>query len=167
MDTEVRPDMHSCVAQCCASATQAKDRFLRTFDFVPAEKLNWAPNENSRSALQLAAHCALGNYAFAKAIRGEAFQFPDGVTDFHAFMRSEENKYTDRGEVVKMLEDSTSEAVSALQSMTPERFETTPDSPFGAMPMAFWMSLPGIHMQAHASQVDYLETCWCDFENHF
>jgi hypothetical protein len=167
MDTAVKPDMHSCVAQCCASAEEAKSRFLKTFEFVPADKLNWSPNEHGRSALQLAAHCALANYAFAEAIRGDALKFPDGVTDFHAFMRSEENKHTDREAVVKMLEDSTRVAVQALQSMTPDRFGSIPDSPFGPMPMAFWMSLPGMHMQAHASQVDYLQTCWRDFENHF
>ena len=35
------------------------------------------------------------------------------------------------------------------------------------MPMTFLMNLPGIHANAHAAQIDYLQTCWGDQEVHF
>ena len=50
--------------------------------------------------------------------------------------------------------------------MTAERFATSPNSPFGPMPMAFWVNLPGMHMGSHASQIDYLQTIWGDLVDH-
>jgi len=50
--------------------------------------------------------------------------------------------------------------------MTAERFATSPNSPMGAFPMAFWASLPGLHMSGHATQIDYLQTIWGDLADH-
>ena len=58
------------------------------------------------------------------------------------------------------------EVLAALDSVTPARAETVPDSPFGQMPFAFWMEVPANHTVAHARQLDYLQTIWGDLQDH-
>ena len=72
----------------------------------------------------------------------------------------------DRAEAVRQLQASCEEVVAALATMTAERFATSPNSPFGPLPMASWVNLPGMHMGNHASQIDYLQTIWGDLVDH-
>ena len=32
--------------------------------------------------------------------------------------------------------------------------------------MSTWVNLPGMHMDNHAAQIDYLQTIWGDLANH-
>jgi hypothetical protein len=167
MQTQVKPNLEEVIANAKAETEKAKNYLLNTFSFVPDDKLNWSPAPGARSALQLVAHCGMANQAFVGPIKGEDIFFPDGVTDIRGWMREGEAAITDRGQAVKLLEESTAAAIAAIDSVTPELLEHSPNSPFGPMPVPFWMGLLAIHMNAHACQIDYLQTIWGDFDDHF
>lgn len=160
-------EIQAYVDKCVSDAEESCAYFVKTLSFVPDEKLNYSPSDSARSALQLAAHVALSNGVFAGFIRGENVEFPGDIEDFREWQRMQEASFDDRTVVVDLLKHNTAEAVEAMRAMTPDLFATSPVSPFGAMPMAFWMNLVSMHMNVHASQVDYLQTIWGDLDDHF
>lgn len=167
MQTETRPILNDIKANAVKEAQEACDYLLKTFSFVPDDKLNWSPSESARSALQLVAHCALANKAFASIIRGEDIPVPADMSDFRGIMRSMEAEITDRNAAADLVKTSTATFIEAVGEVTEETFTSSPNSPFGPMPMPFWMTLAGMHMKAHACQLDYLQTIWGDVEDHF
>lgn len=168
MDTATRPDLGTFKATAQKDAQEGCDYLLKTFSFVKDENLNWVPSESARSALQMVVHCANANHAFASIVRGDEVNLPpEALADFRKFQRDMEAAVTDRDTAVQMLNDTTREVIDAIGTVDEEAFATSPSSPFGPMPMAFWMTLSGMHMKAHACQIDYLQTIWGDLEDHF
>ncbi len=140
---------------------------LNTFSFVPDDKLTWSPSSTSKSALRIVAHCAVSNYGISNAIRGE--EMPEGV-DMPAMMKMMEEKelaITTREQAIAAVNESLEIVMTALDTVTDERIGGTSDSPFGAMPMMFWIFLPGNHIGGHAYQIDFLQTIWGDNDFHF
>lgn len=166
METITKPNITDLIEQSKQNAEMAKSRLLRTFEFVPDDKLTWSPAESSKHALRIVAHCGVTNNIFATILRGEELPVPASAEEAVAQVGSMEKSITDRQSAVKLIEDSTNAVVQALSHVTPERMDTSPMSPFGPFPMAFWMALPAIHMGNHAGQIDYLQTIWDDQEFH-
>jgi hypothetical protein len=154
------------VADCQTRVKAAVERLLKTFSFVPDNKLSWSPAKTSRTPLAIVAHCCMSNRLFAKVLRGETISPMPTPAQMHESARQFEATIRDRAEAVRQLQASREEIVAALATMTAERFATSPDSPFGAMPMAFWAALPSLHMGNHACQIDYLQTIWGDLVDH-
>lgn len=157
--------MSQVVEQARQSAIQGKDRLLKTLSFVPEDKVKWSPSATAKSALRIAAHCAITNHAFATWIRGQKLSVST-VEEAIAFIDAEEKKITERDQAVRLIEESAKLVDSALGALTPDRIGTQVDTPFGPFPMTFIMFLPGLHMQNHASQIDYLQTIWGDMDDH-
>jgi uncharacterized damage-inducible protein DinB len=166
METLTTPGLSELIAQAKQGAQDAREQLLRTFAFVPEEKLKWSPSPSARTALQIVSHCGMANYAFATILRGEEMPMPASPAEANAQIRAAGSDVATREEAVALVENSTVEVLQALDQVTAEMLETTPQSPFGPFPFAFWMQLPGEHMKAHAPQIDYLQTIWGDLENH-
>lgn len=167
MQTETRPALNDIKANAAKEAQEACDYLLKTFSFVSDDKMNWSPAESARSALQLVVHCGLSNKAFASIMRGEDIPLPSDLSDFRGLLRGFEAEVTDRNAAVALVKETTQTAIDAINEVTEETFASSPASPFGPMPMPFWMTLSGMHMKAHACQLDYLQTIWGDVEDHF
>jgi hypothetical protein len=99
-------------------------------------------------------------------LRGEALPQLSTPEQGEAMSRQFEATLTERADAERQLEASCAEVVAALGTMTAERFATSPDSPFGAFPMAFWMNLPALHQDSHTAQLEYLQTIWGDLAHH-
>jgi len=155
------------IADCQNRTKMAHDRLVKTFGFVPDDKLSWSLSETARSPLAIVAHCILANQMLATVVRGEQMSSTPTPEEAEAASRQFESTMTDRADAVRQLEASCEEAVAALGTMTTERFASSPDSPFGAFPMPFWMNLPAMHMNNHASQIDYIQTAWGDQVDHW
>jgi len=155
------------VADCQERTKMSAERLVKTFGFVPDETLTWSPSETARSSLAIVAHCILANRRIATAIRGESVSSMPTAEEVEAASRQFEETITDRAEAVRQLRASCAEVVDAIGTMTPERLATSPDSPFSAYPMRFWMNLPDMHMGNHASQIDYLQTIWGDLADRW
>lgn len=167
MQTEVKPDLEALKANACKEAIEASEYLLKVFSFVSDEKMNWSPSPSSRSALQLVVHCGQGNNAFASIMRCEDMPVPADMSDFRGILRGMEAQVTDRNAAIELVRASTKTVTEAINEVTEETFASSPTSPFGPMPMPFWMTLAGMHMKAHACQLDYLQTIWGDVEDHF
>lgn len=157
--------MSELIEQCKQSAQRGKSQFLNTFAYVPDDKLTWSPSPTAKSALRVAAHVGITNQAFAGILRGE--RMPG--TSFEELierMNAAEQGVTSREQAVRLIEESTAAVLASLDSMTPEAVGSMVETPVVNAPMTFFMSLPGLHMSAHAAQVDYLQTIWGDLEMH-
>ena len=154
------------IAQCQERTQRGAERLLKTFSFVPDDKVAWSPAKTARTPLAILAHCCMTNRMFAKVIRGEAMTPMPSHEEIGALSQQFEATIRDRAEAVRQMESSRDEVVAALASLTAERFATTPESPFGPRPMSLWVSMPGLHMGSHAAQIDYLQTIWGDMVGH-
>lgn len=166
MATTAKTGLKKTVADCQASARAAAERLLKTFSFVPDNKVNWSPSPTARTSLAVVAHCCMANRMFAKVFRGEPMSPMPTLEEIRALSQKFEATVRDRADAVRQLEASCDEAVAALATMTAERFATSPNSPGGSLPMAVWVNLPSMHMGNHASQIDYLQTIWGDVADH-
>lgn len=159
-------DMASQIGQAKESAQNSSAGLLATLAFVPDDKLKWSPSDTARSALWIAGHCAQANEAFARGIRGDAMQAPSDPEEFARMVYLAGKDTASREEAVAKIESSTAGVLAALDGLTPERFASAIDFPFGQIPVPFWVTLSGLHMMGHAQQINYLQTIWGDLKDH-
>ena len=155
------------IAQAKMLAETGRDRILKTFKAVPDDKLTWSPAETSKSSLAIAAHCGMTNQFFSRLIRGEAVEMPASVEEVDAHMKEAIAGVKTRRQAEELITDSSAAVVAALDTVTTERLQSTVNLPFGPMPMAVIVNIPGAHMTSHAAQLDYLQTMWGDLQNHW
>ena len=157
--------MKDIVTLCKEQVMSAMNGFLHTLSFVPADKLTWSPTPTAKNALQIAAHCAGYSGAFAGIIT--AGKFPANVEDFLRPIRSAIQSITTVEQAEAVLRKGTAETVAALDTVTPEQIDSIIDSPgLGQTPFTFFMTIPARHLNDHAAQIDFLQTCWDDQEVH-
>ncbi|GEM_PF-483977 len=159
-------DMASQIVQAKAAAKRASADLLNTLSFVPDDKLGWSPSGSARSALWIVGHCAQANQAFTRGIRGDAMEMPSTAEEFSRMIYQAGRDTKTREEAVERIESSTASLLYALDGLTEARFGESIPMPFGAMPIPFWITLPGLHMSGHARQIDYLQTVWGDLQDH-
>ena len=158
-------DFASQIAGTKDEVAKASEGLLKTFAFVPDDKLGWSPSETARSPLWIVGHCAAANDAFARGIRGEAFP-PMSMEEFGRMVWLAGKDTKTRDEAAKALEDSTAGVLAALDALTEDRMGAAVQSPFGPIPVAYWMTFAGGHMMGHSNQVEYIQTIWGDHQPH-
>ena len=160
--------MDSSVASCKELAVEGMEEFLKTFSFVPDDKLTWTPTPTSKSAIRIAAHTALYAGRFARMLVTRKLPVSDNLAAWIAQRDAEEIAITNRADIEAIFRQGTEEVLAALDSLTPELIAAPLDFGIGfTPPMTFLMNLPGTHALSHAAQIDYLQTCWDDQEVHF
>lgn len=157
--------MKEAMEPCKQAAQFAVQQFLKTFSFVPDDKLNWAPAPTAKTALRVAAHVGLGLGAFTMMLRGE--QMPKGTPEeLTARFEAAESQITAREQAVALIEANLATVLAALDEMTPERLESVVETPFGSMCMRQIIFVPAMHSASHAAQIDYLQSIWGDTAFH-
>ena len=163
MPTATAPEI---VAQTLAGLDRSTERLLRLLSAVPDDKLSWQPSSTARSALALVAHCGLVNRAFASLIAGRMrVPMPPPEAFAAEFQRAEAEIVTREG-AIALLNDSAAELREVLNAVDAETLDSTPDSPFGPLPMTFWLDQCASHPAGHARQLEYLQTIWGDLDPH-
>lgn len=150
-----------CLSQVCQKDAQnGMESFLKSFSYVPDEKLTWQPTPTAKSALQIAAHVAVTARNFARFLTARSIK----LDDLDAFLeenRTAEAAITSREEAIALFRHHTEHIIEVLGSYTSEDAQITVDSGQGwNMPITYLMKLPGIHAHCHMGQIDYLQTCW-------
>jgi hypothetical protein len=142
--------------------------FLKTFSFIPDDKLDWTPSPSAKSALRIAAHTAVTAGNFAKMIRDRKLPMGEEIPVLVEQTETAEKMVTSRAEVEALFRKNTDEVLAALDTLDPDAIRMILDSSLGwTMPMTFLMGLPGMHAMCHAGQIDFLQTCWGDQVVHF
>ena len=158
-------ERHPAAERAKQDAQMCLGRLLKTFSFVPDDKLTWAPEPTCKSALQIVAHCAVANGMFTTIISTGGF--PDGpIEELFAAGAAAEAAITTRGAAIAAVEASVAEVVAAIESVPAEKVDADVVTPFMTAPMAFFMNIPGRHLDNHAAQIDFLQTCWGDMDWH-
>ncbi|MCA1595133.1 MAG: DinB family protein [Chloroflexi bacterium] len=156
--------MDDVISLCKERAMQAMEHFLNILSFVPEDRLTWSPAPTAKSALQIAAHCAGYSGGFAGVI--SAGKFPSNVEAFLGPIHSATNSITTLEQAETMLRAGIAATIAALDTVRPEQIGATIETPQGQTPFTFFMTVPAFHLDGHAGQIDYLQTCWDDQEVH-
>jgi len=159
-------EIHPLVAQAKQETEDCRAYLLNTFSFVPEGKLTWSPAETCKNAIQIVAHCAVCNDMFAERIK--RVPWPDvPLSEFLANRGRLEAEITTREAAIQALEDSCAKVQAALDAMSQDDVDSVVETPAFSRPMTFFMFLPAKHMDGHACQIDFLQTCWGDMVVHF
>ena len=154
------------VAQAKAHVQAGSARLAQLFSHVEDEKLTWSPSESARSALRLVAHCAITNQFFADIISGHLPEQMPSPGEFEADLHAREAQIASREEALDLLSETTSQLCRTIEGVSEETIVSQCRSPFGTLPMAFWLQESGQHLAVHAGQLAYLQTIWGDLDNH-
>jgi uncharacterized damage-inducible protein DinB len=128
--------------------------FLKAARVVPAEKQNWKPMPNGKSAQEILAHLGMANYFFAALLRGSAPPEVKNATNYE--------------EALKLFEASKSQLAQAIRSVDPATFNEKRTMPWGEeRTLKDLITSPMPHMAYHWGQIAYLQTLWGDTENRF
>ncbi len=139
---------------------------LSTLAAVPDDKLGHSPSATAKPALQLAAHIAVTNQAFASMLRGETM--PEmTLPELIGHMDNAEKAMATRDEVVSAVKATTADLAAAIDGVKPEDISREIPTPFGTLSVPFLLQLCATHAMCHAAQIDYLQTTWGDMEMHF
>jgi hypothetical protein len=160
------PATEGLIAQAKEATVKAKTGLLAMFEAVPEDRLNWSPSPTARTPLWLVAHCGAANHAFDTILRGEPLQLPQDPKEQAAMIRAGGQDVTTRAEAIRSVEDSTAAILQALDAVTDEQAQSVPDSPLGAIPYTFWMTVPSTHIEYHRCQLAYVQTIWGDVQDH-
>jgi hypothetical protein len=156
------------IESCKKFAVEGMEQLLKTFSFVPDDKLTWTPCPTAKSAIRIAAHTALYAGRFAAMIETRKLPLTGSLADWIVQRNAQEAAITNRADIEAIFRKGTEEVLAALDSLTPEIIATPLDFGVGYSPTwDFLLNLPGLHAISHAAQIDYLQTCWDDQEVHF
>jgi len=157
--------VNNTVRQSKERVTWALGRFETALRFVPADKLDWSPTPTAKSAFQIAAHCAGYSGVFPKMIR--AVGFPWTLDEFQAEVRAAIEAVSTLDDAEAALRQGVADTLAALDGVTDEQVESVVDTPgLGPTPFTFFMTVAALHLEGHAAQIDYLQTCWDDQDVH-
>lgn len=139
---------------------QAMARLHDTFSHIPEDKLHFKPTENAKSPLHIAAHTGLTNRFFANVLSTGELPDPSLLANLRQIGLEQEAPYVSRQQVLELLESSHKEMKEAYDNVSIPALEGNPR-------LQFFATLPAYHTVNHAAQLDYIQTLWGDFENHF
>jgi hypothetical protein len=154
--------MNTIISDAKAEFLRAKARLETGINNTLADKVDWAPSATARTPLHLVAHGAMGTQLLNEWLAGKPFPFND-MDDMDTSFRKAEKEYKTREQALNLLDQTSSEYVSWLESLTPEQVSSTIDMPFGATPMAVAITFAADHLRSHASQLEYVQTIYGDY----
>jgi len=151
------------ITMCKKQTADSLSYFLHAINCVPAVKLTWSPSPTAKNTLQIAAHCAGYSGAFADIIATGKFPHID---EFRGRVQSTIASISTIEQAEAILRKGIADSIAALDTVEPEQMDSTIETPQGQTPFTFFLTLPAHHLDGHASQIDYLQTCWDDQEVH-
>ena len=157
--------MEDTISQAKAEFTRAKDRLAHVLTVMPDDKINWSPSPTARTPIQQVGHGAASTTFIAGLLAGKALPWADFVEAITSARRAE-TSYTSREQVLGLLEQSSTDYLAWLDTLTPEQVASTVTMPFGPMPMAIGITLPADHLRSHTAQIDYIQTIYGDLDWH-
>lgn len=165
MQTTLDP-ISEVVVQTKDQVERSSERLAHLLSFVPEDKLAWAPSSTARSPLRLVAHCALTSKCFADIITDRMPGSMPSPEEFFTNLHAGEETIVTRESVLALLHETTAELCDAIGTVNAGTIDSTRNSPFGPLPMRFWLEQAGTHLTVHAGQLAYLQTIWGDLDNH-
>ena len=108
---------------------------------TPDDKINWSPSLSARTPIQQVVHAAMGTTLVQGTL--EAKPFPYGsAAEYDAESRKSEKQYTTRAQALGLLEQTSAEYLTWLDTLTPTQLASTVDTFFGPLEIASSLVLP-------------------------
>jgi len=158
--------MPEAVEQAKAEYTRVTSRITKGLKATPEDKLNWAPSDTARTPVQLAAHAAMATEGIAGMLQGKS-RPSMSIEEMDRAMRAAEKEFTSAEQALGLLESTSAAYFAWLDTLTDEQLATIVELPFGPMPLAVAITIPADHARQHASQLEYVQTIYGDYEWRF
>lgn len=143
-------------------------QFAYNMEFIPDDKLNWKPNETSKSAFEIWTHCIAANHVFASLLSGGKVGDAPMSEEMAAWEEAFVQAIQTRAEAKAKFSESLELLARAYDAIDPAELDKPAKDPFGlGHDLRDWLDSPMIHIQTHRGQVDYLQTMWDDQEFHW
>jgi uncharacterized damage-inducible protein DinB len=159
--------METTISKTQSHLESASKRVLHLLTFVPDDKLTWAPSSTARSFIQVVAHIAVTNRAFAHILAGTMPETMPSPEEFFGNLRATEESITTRESASSTLQETTAELYNAIATVTAQNIDDERPNPFGPMSARAWLDISYNHIEGHTGQLEYLQTLWGDLDNHF
>ena len=159
--------METTIAKAQSHLESASKRVLHLLSFVPDDKLTWAPSSTARSFIQVVAHVAATNRAFAHILSRTMPESMPSPEEFFSNLRATEEGIATRESAIPYLQETTTELCKAIATVTAENIDSERPNPFGSMSARAWLDIAYNHIEGHTGQLEYLQTLWGDLDNHF
>lgn len=155
------------IEQAKAEFTHARHRLVKTLETTPDDRLNWSPSPTSRTPIQIAAHGAAAVGNMLGNMDGRTFAVPTTAEADRGF-REWEQQFTDRDQVIELLDKNTAEYFAWLDGLTEERMAQPMVLPFGfgSMPVLAGIPFMALHLMTHVAQMEYIQTIYGDHDWH-
>lgn len=158
--------MEDIISQTKAQFVRTKERMAHALATTPNDKLQWSPSATARTPLQQVAHGAMSISGIQGMLVGKPFPYAD-TAEYDTVLRVAEKEFATREQVLGLLEQTSSEYLAWLDTLTPEQFASTVHPPFGSpVPMAIGITFPVYHLSSHIAQMDYIQTIYGDHDWH-
>lgn len=123
-------------------------------NYIPDDKLDWHPEPEAKSALQIAHEVAEATHFVA-----DVLAFGEG--------RTEVPQPTTRGEAQVAITAAATAYTSAVEGLTEEKMDQKFHTPFGDRSFNELVQMPIIEGAHHHGQIAYIQTLLGDTESHF
>jgi hypothetical protein len=135
------------------STQKAADDLMAALLRLPEDKRNWSPGGDARSALDMAAECAILNGNSSNVIKTRVFP---ADFDMAAFLRQKTELAQDLSAVQTLLQENTAKAIAIMRDCPDEDIETEIQMPWGPMTIRQIMGYPYWNMSYHEGQINYI-----------
>jgi uncharacterized damage-inducible protein DinB len=137
---------------------QARQRLLWALSHVPDDRLTWSPAPSAKSALGIISHLVSSNAFFVSALTTGAVDAPpDGPGP----------EFTDRQAAIDAFSAGIDALIAAIRGLSEDQLTAVIATPFGQSSAAFFLRIAPLHTFGHASQLEYLQSCWGDTDFHW
>lgn len=146
---------------------QAADKLAKNIQAMPADKLQWQPLEQARSAHEQVLECAVINNMAAGIFRDQAFPNFETMDWGGMFGKAAaENDTTQK--LIASLEKGTAELVAAIKTFPAEKLGETVMVPFdgSTRTWAEVLMFPYWNMTYHEGQINYIQLLYGDKGYH-
>ena len=139
---------------------------IRTFNAVPDDKLNWAPLDTGRTALDAFSEAAQTCQMVTKLVetKGETKPSPQ----MFAQMKAERASWT-KDDAVAAMNTGSAALYTAIGYLSEEELAMPVTMPMGGgmtMPLGAWIMMAYRAFIARFAQINYIQTLYGDSESH-
>lgn len=157
--------MNEIIEAAKAEFLRSKNRLVKLLESTPDDKLNWAPAEGARTPVQQVVHAASAIPMMQAMFEGKPFPFAS-FKELDESSRETEKGYTTREAALELLETNSNGYIAWLDGLTDEQVNSMFNMMGNDVPMASAITFVADHNRCHAGQIDYIQTCYGDYEWH-
>ena len=139
---------------------------IRTFNAVPDDKLNWAPLDQGRTALDLFSEAAQTCEMITKLVESKGEMKPS--PQMFAQMRAERADWT-KDDALAAMNTKGAALYTALGTLSEEELAMPITMPMGGgttMPLGAWIMMAYRTFISRFAQINYIQTLYGDTESH-